>query len=319
MSLPSPEGILAFVARCRCGAGPEAKDEAGYCSVCGLRWLPLAREALPRDHVEIVLTPGFAVVTDRGRRHACNEDDAVLALENPPGLMPISILVVCDGVSSSQHADEASRAAAQAACTVLQTNVQQRKPLSDEMALREAVRAAHAAACALPSIPDLAKGPPGTTLVAALARQGVVTLCWVGDSRAYWLGPHETRLLTHDHSWVNEVVDAGEMSEEDALCAPEAHGITRCLGLLNGDTPDDSPEPSLRTFPVAGPGWLLLCTDGLWNYAPQTEQIAALVRQSPPDTDALSLCRGLINYALAQGGRDNITAAMLAVDTLAVD
>ncbi len=272
--------------------------------MCGLRWLE-ARHPQPRDHVEVVLTPGFAGVTDRGKRHAVNED--ALALADVPGIG--SALVVSDGVSSAQRSEKASENGAQTARTVLETAL--RDGFADAgAAMQEAIAAAHTAACAVPYDPAQPKDPPGATLVAALVRDGFATLGWLGDSRAYWIGPAESRLLTHDHSWVNAVVDAGEMPEAEALRAPEAHAITRCLGPLNGD----APEPTIISVPMSASGWLLLCSDGLWNYAPQTEQLAALVRSAPAGSDALAVCRMLVEYALSKGGRDNITVALLAIE-----
>ena len=286
--------------QCRCGAGPEAKGTDGYCASCGLRW-PVPRAALPRDHVEALLSATFAGVTDRGKRHASNEDAQALALEGET-----AILVVCDGVSSSQRAEDASAAAAGAACESLRKSVLDAR--DPETAMRAAIAAGHAAACLVPTDPAAPKDPPGATVVAATVRGQSVTLGWLGDSRAYWVTEEGAVLLTHDHSWVNAVVDAGEMTEEDALKAPEAHAITRCLGPLNGDELGTSPEPSVRTVPLTGPGRLLLCTDGLWNYAPTTAQLAGLVGS---DRDALTTCRRLVEFALASGGRDNITAALL--------
>ncbi len=302
--VPAPAEAAAVPGNhCRCGAGPESKGDDGYCAVCGLRW-PAVRPSLPRDHVELTLTPGFSGVTDRGKRHAINED--ALALADVPGSG--SVLVVSDGVSSAQRSEEASEKAAQSVCTALEAAL--RDGVSDaDAAMQGAISAAHEAACAVAYDPDQPKDPPGATLVAALVRDGVAALGWLGDSRAYWIGPTEARLLTHDHSWVNAVVDAGEMPEADALRAPEAHAITRCLGLLNGD----APEPTIITVPMTAPGWLLLCSDGLWNYAPQTETLADLVRSAPIGSDALTIGRILVDYALSKGGRDNITAALLAV------
>lgn len=288
---------------CRCGAGLVAKGSDGYCSVCGLRW-PEPRKPLPRDHVEVVLTPSFAGVTDRGKRHAINED--ALALADVPGSG--SVLVICDGVSSAQRSEEASETGAQTARTALETALRD-KVADAGAAMTAAISAAHEAACTVPYGPDRPKDPPGATLVAALVRDGFAILGWLGDSRAYWIGPTESRLLTHDHSWVNAVVDAGEMLEEEALRAPEAHAITRCLGPLNGEVP----EPTVLTIPMTAPGCLLLCSDGLWNYAPQTEQLAGLVRAAPSGSDALALCRLLVDYALSKGGRDNITVALIEV------
>ena len=302
---PGPAAATATGEHCRCGAGPDAKGADGYCTVCGLRW-PAIRQPLPRDHVEFPISQSFAGVTDRGKRHACNEDALALTVEDVPEQADCFILVVCDGVSSSQRADDASAAAANAACTSLQEAVRG-GGMNNEAAMRAAISAAHAAASEVPYDPAQPKDPPGATLVAALVRGGTATLGWLGDSRAYWIGETSATLLTHDHSWVNAVVDAGEMTEEDALKAPEAHAITRCLGPLN----DGMPEPTILTVPTTGPGRLLLCTDGLWNYAPQTEQLAGLVRAG--GEDALMVCRRLIEFALSKGGRDNITVATVGV------
>ena len=296
--VPEPAKV-ASEGKCKCGAGPDAKGADGYCSVCGLSW-PAIREPLPRDHVEVVLTATFAGVTDRGRRHASNED--ALALADIAGEASAAVLVICDGVSSAQRSEEASDAAAQTACKLLAEAKE-----DANAAMKSAILAAHEAACAIPYDPEQPKDPPGATLVAALVRGGTATLGWLGDSRAYWIGVSGATLLTHDHSWVNAVVDAGEMTEEEANKAPEAHAITRCLGALNGEVP----EPTILTVPLSGSGWLLLCTDGLWNYAPKTEQIAGLVRAA--GGDALGVCRSLVEFALSKGGRDNITVAVIEV------
>ena len=296
-------------ARCRCGAAPNEADSQGYCTACGVkRHSPvLARLALPRDHVEIVLSPTFAAVTDRGKRHANNQDDVALAREEIGG-QTASIIVVCDGVSSAQEADRASAQAAAAARDALLAAL--RAGTSGEEAMAAAMRAAHGAALTIPYRRDHETlGPPGTTIVAAVALEGTLTVGWVGDSRAYWFAAGEARLLTRDHSWVNEMVDAGEMTEAEALRSKQAHAITRCLGPLNGEPPDDVPVPSVVTLQMPPSGLLLVCSDGLWNYAAAPDELAALIGQSPAD-DALALSRRLVDFAMAQGGRDNITAVV---------
>lgn len=299
-------------ARCRCGAGADEVDAQGYCTACGVkRHAPApARVALPRDHIEVVLAPAFAAVTDRGKRHANNQDDVALSRDDIGG-EEASVIVVCDGVSSAQEADRASALAAAAARDALRDSL--RAGTFGENAMAAAMRAAHEAARTIPYRRDHETlGPPGTTIVAAVVVGGTLTVGWVGDSRAYWMGPGEARLLTRDHSWVNEMVDAGEMTEADALRSKQAHAITRCLGPLNGDPPDDVPVPSVVSLTPPPGGLLLVCSDGLWNYAPAPADLAALIRQAPAG-DALGLSRRLVEFALAQGGRDNITAAVLGM------
>ncbi len=309
-SAPAAENTPAPAARCRCGAAAEEVDAQGYCTACGVkRHAPApARLALPRDHVEIVMTPAFAAVTDRGKRHANNQDDVALAWEAGGG-SPASVIVVCDGVSSAQEADRASALAAAAARDALLSAV--RGGTFGEGAMASALRAGHEAAKTIPYRRDHETlGPPGATIVAAVVSGGTLTVGWVGDSRAYLFTETEARLLTRDHSWVNEMVDAGEMTEAQALRSKQAHAITRCLGPLNGEPPDDVPVPSLVALPAPPGGLLLICSDGLWNYAAAPDELAALIKQ-PPDGDALALCRRLVDFALAEGGRDNITAAVV--------
>ena len=292
---------------CRCGAGAESIDAQGYCQECGRFCGGRAR-----DHVETVINAHFGGVTDRGRRHTQNEDDMAFSLEDISG-QPVHIMIVCDGVSSSQNAEQASAAACKAAQDALADSIKAglNAPDAMEKAIREAIAAANEAVRALPHDADSPKDPPETTIVAALAQNGVATIGWVGDSRAYWFAPGVSHPLTHDHSWINDVVDAGEMTEEEASSAPGAHAITRCLGVPDADNEDGgATQPSILRFPIPGAGRLLLCSDGLWNYAPHADQIAALLAQQPPDADAVTVSRALVAYANAQGGRDNITVVI---------
>ncbi len=282
----------------KCGATADAIDAEGYCANCGFR------NPTAVDHLEINLSSSLAGVSDRGLKHHCNED--FLTLNHIP-TTDTTILVVCDGVSSSQTPEQAAKAAATATCETLTTA---ESSLPPEVALQHAIKKALEAISTLPytSTPDA--DPPSTTLIAALVRQEIATIAWLGDSRAYWISDQGSRLLTQDHSWLNEVVSTGQMTEMQALQAPQAHAITRWLGV---DAPAEI-VPSLVNFPIPGPGYLLLCSDGLWNYAPAAEQLAELM-QPLMNSDTLNLCRHLVNFARSQGGRDNITVALLSVQT----
>ena len=197
----------------RGGAG-NGTDAQGFCGQCGRRVVSLTRTPLPRDHVEIELSPAFASVTDRGRKHDRNEDACVIFREDANG-KPVSLLIVCDGVSSSQDADTASETAANAALETLK-QAAQAPDLNPESALHDALLAAHRAVCKLPHTALTGKDPPLTTIVAALVLAENATIGWIGDSRAYLVAGDEIRQLTKDHSWQNMVVDAGELTPEEA-------------------------------------------------------------------------------------------------------
>jgi serine/threonine protein phosphatase PrpC len=268
------------------GISPE-----GYCESCG-RKVPSGR-----DHVELDLGL-LAGVTDRGLRHPRNEDAMALATaETPAG--PVAIAVVCDGVSTSPRPDEASLAGAQAAVRVLLTSV--RRGDDPEEASLAAVRQAHEAMAVLGS-PAQA---PAATYVSVVITAGAVTVCWLGDSRAYWLtSGADARRLTRDDSLAEEMVASGELTEADAMAAPQAHVITRWLGA---DVVE--PQPHLTRFEPPGPGVVLVCSDGLWNYQPDAAGLAELALPAAL-TDPPGAAGAMLKFALEAGGTDNITAVL---------
>lgn len=292
---PTPDPVPGG---CACGAGPDEVDEDGFCTRCGKRVRPRAE-----DHIEIVISPDFAAVADRGIRHDRNEDRVALcgtgafACAEPDKdaqavrPVPHQILVVCDGVSSSSDAQTAAAAAVAA--------------ISEALSQDKTIEAAFAEAAARVSELDRSGDAPSTTAVAARVNDRVAEIAWVGDSRAYWIDSHGAKQLTHDHSWLNDVVSAGEMSYDEAAADSKAHAITRWLG---GDSGENA-QPEILRFDIPGPGSLLLCTDGLWNYAPSEADMANLFNAAA--CDAIEVCRRLIDFAKEQGGLDNITAALL--------
>jgi serine/threonine protein phosphatase PrpC len=176
----------------------------------------------------------------------------------------------------------------------------------------DAIKKAHSAICKLEYLENDPQDPPGTTIVAAVVQNLMVTIGWVGDSRAYWVGQANAGLLTRDHSWVNRVVDCGEMTEEEALRSAQAHEITQCIGPLETIISGQEPTASLNTFLLTPSSFLLLCSDGVWNYAPTANEFAKVVQQSP-SFEALTICEVLVANAMSLGGRDNATVAVLCV------
>ena len=280
----------------QCGAGPDAVDADGFCSRCGHE-----RVAPARDHFEVVAAPRLAGISDRGRRHHRNEDFFALASNGDA-----DAIIVCDGVSSSQNADQASEAAANAACAALRRALASSDSAS--MAMTSAIRAAQKAVLELPWTTAVAAEPPETTIVAALRRGHRLALAWIGDSRAYLVTANSVRLLTRDHSWVNEIIAAGRMTLAEAMRAPQAHSLTRTLGGPDA-SPDERPEMVILDLPEAG--WLVLCSDGLWNYVAVPDQLAEIVRTAASGHDSLAIAQRLVRFACDRGGHDNVTAAVL--------
>jgi len=251
-----------------------------------------------RDHIEADLGV-LAGVTDRGLRHSRNEDAMALAVaELAAG--PAAVAVVSDGISTSDRPDEASLAAAEAVLGALVGAVQAGADL--EEACRDATQSA---ADAVQALAGESADQPSATLIAAVVTSDAVTTCWLGDSRAYWLAGSGARRLTRDDSLAEEMVAAGLLSEPEAMASAHAHVVTRWLG---GDPAEATPH--VLRFEPPGPGALLLCSDGLWNYRPGAEQLAALVLPGAL-TDPLAAADALVKVALDAGGMDNITAVLV--------
>ena len=290
-------------------------DPDGFCNQCG------HRNPTARDHQEVVFDANFAAISDRGIRHSRNED-AFTIDRLPDGT---HVLVVCDGVSSSTDPGSASSLASQTACQSIVQDLNQ--GILPEVALKNAIARASTAVTDLGKKLKAKGEPPSTTIVCAIALPPTsdnvtVHLAWVGDSRAYWLSDAASEgsmALTQDHSWMNEVVAAGEMTLPEAEASPNAHAITRWLGAdsYNDDGPSHD-EPSFAKHIVTQPGQLMVCSDGLWNYAPEVSELqnlmhGALMHQSPTDRDTIYQIKHCLNFALKCGGQDNITIAVLNI------
>ena len=143
----------------------------------------------------------------------------------------------------------------------------------------------------------------GTTLTAALLKEGRLTVAHVGDSRAYLLHDGALTQLTQDHSWVGEMVRRGELTPAQAAVHPHRSVITRALGT------DGGAEPDMMEIPVMEGDRLLLCSDGLTGMVSDAEIEALLKRSEDPQVTA----ELLVQAALAEGGEDNVTVVVVDI------
>lgn len=285
-----------------CGEPAMADDD--YCESCGT--VIDGRRRAERDHEELDLGV-VAAVSDRGLVHERNEDAFLI----DAGAAWI-VAVVCDGVSSSAAPHVAARVAADAAGHRLagpptaDTGI--RPPADATSAVGDALGVAAAAVREVPWMATTGRDAPSCTVALATWDGSTVTVGWAGDSRAYWIGEHETRRLTSDHSWAQEEVDAGRMSVAAAEADPRAHVITRWLG-------DDAPAvpPAVATFRPDGRGRLVVCTDGLWNHLSTTAALAAAMAELD-GRRPIDVARALTRRAIAAGGHDNITVAVIDIE-----
>lgn len=141
----------------------------------------------------------------------------------------------------------------------------------------------------------------GSTLVMTLVRDGVALVAHLGDSRAYIFRNGALKMLTRDHSVVQFLYDAGEITSEEMEKHPAKNQITRYVGM-GGEA-----EAEARAFPLATGDRILLCSDGLTGMVDEAMIASAL--SGEPDTDLA--CRKLVSLANESGGRDNITVVIL--------
>jgi len=298
------EPVAARVCRA-CGG---AVDDDGFCTVCG------QKAPTPRDHWTETPSSWVGGVCDKGIVHARNEDAMALAATSDRSR---AVLVICDGVTSAPDSDRASIVAARAACQTLVaapaapsdsfparlTHWEEQLTIACRDANAEAVGVAH-------RLGDPAE-PPSCTFVAAVVDGDVLSVAWCGDSRAYWLPDGGGgRQLGVDHS-IGAALIAGGMSQQDAERDVQFHTITRWLGADSVD-----PTPACVSVRLDEPGWVLLCSDGMWNDAPAPERLASLVAEAAGAgaTDPTAIAESLAAWANIQGGRDNISVALARHD-----
>jgi serine/threonine protein phosphatase PrpC len=273
-----------------------------YCTVCGHR-----RKEPDRDEADLGM---IVLITDRGIEHSRNEDAAAAGILVTDGSQrPDAIAIaVSDGVSTSTEAQIASGAASKAGVdAMLTTYTANRKARAAVLAgLEGAAKAAAGAAI------DPASAPSCTYTAAIIVPTSngtvQVTVGNVGDSRAYWLPepPGGAQQLTVDDSLAQELITAGASADSEAV-QRGAHTLTRWLGADSDAKPWS--DSSVQTLTFDGPGSLLLCSDGLWNYLPNAADIARFCN----GTDAKAAARALTDHALNAGGQDNITVVILPI------
>jgi len=259
-----------------------------------------------RDHTEVDLGAA-AGVSDRGLRHLRNEDAMALASQQTPDGL-IVVAVVCDGVSSSPRPDEAAQVAAEAALPVLLAAVRTDADLAE--ASRAAVQAGRESVAGLQ---EPANERSATTFVSVVAAPGRVTLCWLGDSRAYWLAQPASGSvqLTRDDSVAGGMIEAGLATEEAAMASPHAHVLTRWLGAEAADLGGDPGRAAhVEQYFPPGNGVLLVCSDGLWNYASEAAELAGLALPKALN-DPLGAAVDMVQFAVDAGGADNITVVLI--------
>jgi protein phosphatase len=244
-------------------------------------------------------------ITDVGRKRRHNEDAYLIDEER-------GLFVVADGMGGHAAGEVASRITVESIQEYIAATEEEhesswpfgfnsRVSLEGNRLTTAVEKANEKVMRAVQNRPEL-KGM-GTTVVAALFDGERATLVHVGDSRAYLFRDGELRRLTDDHSWVQEQVNAGILSEDEAKSHPLKNVVTRALGGAAHVSVD------LIEVPVRAGDRYLLCSDGLTGMLPDEELYEHFRAAGPLDTTV----RSLIEVANTRGGVDNITAILVEV------
>lgn len=233
--------------------------------------------------------PIYAGRTDVGRQRDHNED----AFEIAPHY---GVAIVADGMGGHNAGEVASQLAVSTTLAILGSTA----GLSAHDRLDTAVHAAHA------GIRDKAAESAryqgmGTTIVAVLLDEQTLSVAHVGDSRLYQLRKGQLKQLTADHSLLQEFIDKGLYSPEEAQKKVARNIITRALGL------ESTLKVDINQFGLQSRDRYLICSDGVHEMLSNAE-IAAVLMQG---LGTGATCEELIDHANAKGGKDNITAVVI--------
>ncbi|SDL48887.1 Serine/threonine protein phosphatase PrpC [Glycomyces sambucus] len=298
----------------RCTACGLPADLGRFCEDCGgeLEEFEVPAEAVPwrssaaveenpehpggsDDHLSFAM-PGIGAATDVGKRHHYNQDSIAIALAEDGR----KITVVCDGVSGASDSERASLAGVEAAVTEIRSALAE--GLSAEDASRRGVGAAHSAVAAVGK--QYPNSPPSSTYVSAVVEGNQAVLCWVGDSRAYWAGEKEARCLTVDDTIQARLEYQGVDPSDERYKNPYAKAL---LAWLGADAP--TLNPNLLRVDLGG-GHVVVCSDGLSRYFNDDHDLLPL-----PDGSVGEKAVALTRQALANGGHDNISVAVVELES----
>lgn len=249
--------------------------------------------------------------TDVGMKRSNNQDSYILKSYSEK----TCLCVVCDGMGGAKGGSEASRLASEKFVSVIDDFIspyignKNKKLQGSEIkhALLSAVEQANTAVYEYAQLHPTLKGM-GTTLVATLIIKDTVFCVNVGDSRMYFLKGDKIKQITKDHSYVQYLVDIGQITPEEALSFPSKNIITRAIGT------ESSVKPDFLRESVSEGTYILLCSDGLTNFVSEEGIHDIIMGDDRRSLDQIKLSitvRKLIDCANQNGGADNITAVLV--------
>jgi PPM family protein phosphatase len=244
----------------------------------------------------------YGAQTDKGMVRSENQDRTGHWIHEMPEAASENgrLYVVCDGMGGHNGGSVASSTAVEA----LVANFRESTHRGVKRRLGYAIERANAAV-RTKAAQDVALRNMGTTCVALVIRGRRAQVAHIGDSRAYRFRGGKVEQITHDHTYLNDLIEIGLLTPERAKNHPERNIITRCIGM------SDALQVDFNSRDVQVGDVFLLCTDGLYNYV-EGEEMARVV----DSLSAADACDALLRLANSRGGEDNITCLVVKVRSL---
>ena len=243
-----------------------------------------------------------------GKQRELNEDSLLAftsTISGNTGSTPFGLYIVADGMGGHQYGEVASNAAIRSIASYVMRKFHPYLFNLPSTPLDESLQEIMQGAISEAQRVVLKEAPgSGTTVTAALVVGQQVTIAHVGDSRGYMVYQDgRTEVVTRDHSLVRRLEELGQITASEAAVHPQRNVLYRALGQ------GEILEADITTMPFPQNGYLLLCSDGLWNMVPDED-----IRQITLNAPTLHVaCQNMVTAANTAGGPDNISAVLIQV------
>ncbi len=242
----------------------------------------------------------FCGLTDIGLKRETNEDFISLPNEKEG----IKLFILADGMGGANAGEVASKTATKFVRDYIRSHFIEIERNKEELEriIRDSIIEANK------KVIELAKNNPdykgmGTTLIVVLIYRGRIHIGHVGDSRVYRLRQNIFRQITKDHSYVQELVKQGTISQEEAKSHPQKNILLKAIGG------DEDIKPDVITKGFVKGDIILICSDGLTNMV-DDKYIYEIIMQNMYDVNVA--CKKLIDKANRNGGLDNVSAIIIS-------
>ncbi len=242
----------------------------------------------------------FCGLTDIGLKREINEDYISLPNENEG----IKLFVLADGMGGANAGEKASYLATKVVRDYIRTHFIEieRNKEGLENLIRNAIKKANQEVIKMGNSAPEYNGM-GTTLIVVLIYRGRIHIGHVGDSRVYRLRQNVFRQITKDHSYVQELVKQGEISQDEAKVHPQKNMLMRAVGV------EENIKPDIITKGFVKGDIILICSDGLTNMV-DDKYIFEIIMKNIYDINVA--CKKLIDKANHNGGLDNVSAIIIS-------